>query len=43
MKDLKHPAKPLFQIETDVDVIMHSDDKTNSESEEEDYHRPLHY
>ena len=38
MKDLKHPAKPLFQTETDVDVTMHSDDETNSESEQEYYH-----
>ena len=45
MKDLKHPAKPLFQTETDVDVTMHSDDETNSESEQEDYHtmdEPIH-
>ena len=38
MKDLKHPAKPLFQTETDVDVTMHSDDETNSEFKQEDYH-----
>ena len=37
MKDLKHPAKPLFQTETDVNVTMHSDFGTNSESEQEDY------
>ena len=34
MKDLKHPAKPFFQNESDVDVTIHS----NKESEEEDYH-----
>ena len=34
MKDLKHPAKPLFQNETDVDVTILS----NKESDEEDYH-----
>ena len=38
MKDLKHPARPLFQTETDVDVTMHSDDETNSETEREDDH-----
>ena len=41
MKDLKHPAKPLFQTESDVDVTIHSDDETNSESEQEDYHSVL--
>ena len=35
MKDLKHPAKPLFQNESDVDITVHS----NEESDEEDYHR----
>ena len=34
MKDLKHPAKPLFQNESDVDVTILS----NEESDEEDYH-----
>ena len=34
MKDLKHPAKPLFQNESDVDVTIHSDE----ESDVEDYH-----
>ena len=34
MKELKHPAKPLFQSESDVDVTIHSDE----ESDEEDYH-----
>ena len=36
MKDLKHPAKPLFRSESDVDVTIHSDEE--SESEIEDYH-----
>ena len=35
MKDLKHPAKPLLQNESDVDVTIAS----NEESDEEDYHR----
>ena len=34
MKDLKHPAKPLFQSESDVDVTILS----NEECDEEDYH-----
>ena len=34
MKDLKQPARPLFQDESDVDMTIHS----NEESEEEDYH-----
>ena len=34
MKDLKHPAKPLFQNESDVDVTILS----NEESDVEDYH-----
>ena len=34
MKELKHPAKPLFQNESDVDVTILS----NEESDEEDYH-----
>ena len=34
MKDLKHPAKPLYQNESDVDVTIPS----NEESDEEDYH-----
>ena len=36
MKDLKHPAKPLFRSESDVDVTIHSDEE--SEAEIEDYH-----
>ena len=34
MKDLKHPAKPLFQNESDVDVTILS----NEDSDVEDYH-----
>ena len=34
MKDLKHPARPLFQNESDVDVTSHP----NEESDVEDYH-----
>ena len=34
MKDVKLPAKPLFQNESDVDVTILS----NEESDEEDYH-----
>ena len=35
MKDLKHPAKPLFQNESDVNVTILSNEK----SDEEDYHK----
>ena len=35
MKDLKHPARPLFQNESDIDVTLHSDE----ESDVEDYHK----
>ena len=35
MKDLKHPAKPLFRSESDVDVTIHSDEESDIE---EDYH-----
>ena len=35
MKFLKHPAKPLFQNESDIDVTILS----NEESDKEDYHR----
>ena len=34
MKDLKHPADPLYQIESDVNVAVLS----NEETDEEDYH-----
>ena len=34
MKDLKHPARPLVETETDLDQTIHS----NEESEGEDYH-----
>ena len=48
MKDLKYPAKPLFRSESDVDVTIHSDEESDAESLDEDYHmvtganRPLH-
>ena len=35
MKDLKHPADPLYQNESDVNVTILS----NEETDEEDYHR----
>ena len=35
MKDLKHPAKPFFETETDLDQI----ELSNEESEQEDYHK----
>ena len=35
MKELKHPAKPLY--ESDVDVTIHSDEESDAESLE-DYH-----
>ena len=38
MKDLKDPAKPLFQNESDVDVTIRS----NEESDEKDYHTYTH-
>ena len=34
MKDLRHPAEPFFQKESDIDVTI----LPNEESEEEDYH-----
>ena len=34
MRDLKHPAKPLFRSESDVDVTTHSDEERDAE---EDY------
>ena len=37
MKDLRHPAKPLFHNESDVDVTILSNEETDAE-EEEDYH-----
>ena len=36
MKDLKHPAKPLFRSESDVYVTIHSDEESDIE---EDYHK----
>ena len=38
MKDLKYPAKPLFRSESDVDVTIHSDEESDAESLDEDYH-----
>ena len=38
MKDLKHPAKPLFRSESGVDVTIQSDEESNAESLDEDYH-----
>ena len=38
MKDLKHPARPLFRAESDVDVTIHSDEESDAESLDEDYH-----
>ena len=35
MKDLKHPAKPLFRSESDVYITIHSDEESDIE---EDYH-----
>ena len=37
MKDLKHPAKPLFRCESDVDITIHSDEESDAE-EVEEYH-----
>ena len=36
MKDLKHPAKPLFQSESDVNITIHSDKESDTE---EEYHK----
>ena len=38
MRDLKHPAKPIFRSESDVDVTIHSDEESDAESLDEDYH-----
>ena len=38
MKDIKHPAKPLFRSESDVDVTIHSDEESDIE---EDYHSKI--
>ena len=38
MKDLKHPAKPLFRSESDVDITIHSDEESGAE-EIEGYHK----
>ena len=39
MKDLRHPAKPLFRAESDVDVTIHSDEESDAEPLREDYHK----
>ena len=36
MKDLKHPAKPLFRSESDVNITIHSYEESDIEK---DYHR----
>ena len=41
MKNLKHPAKLLFRSESGVDVTIQSDEESNSESLEEDYHKSI--
>ena len=43
MKDLRHPAKPLFRSESDVNITIHSDEESNTESPEEDYHTSYVY
>ena len=40
MTELKHPAKPLFRSESDVDVTIHSDEESDAESLQ-DYHNRL--
>ena len=37
MKDLGHPARPVFHNESDVDVTTHPDEESDAE-EIEDYH-----
>ena len=37
-RDLRHPAKPLFRSESDVDVTIHADEESDLE---EDYHNQL--
>ena len=37
MKDLRHPAKPMFRAESDIDVTIHSDEESDAELVE-DYH-----
>ena len=39
MRDLKHPAKPLFRSESDVDVTIHSDEESDVESLGEDNYK----
>ena len=40
MRGLRHPAKPLFRSESDVDVTIHSDEESDLE---EDYHSTKNY
>ena len=37
MKDLRHPARPVFYNESDVDVTIHPDEESDAE-EVEEYH-----
>ena len=37
MKDLRHPAKPMFRAESDIDVTIHSNEESDAELVE-DYH-----
>ena len=37
LKDLRHPAKPMFRAESDVDVTIHSDEESDAELVD-DYH-----
>ena len=39
MKDLRHPARPIFHNESDVDVTINPEDESDAE-EVEDYHIP---
>ena len=37
MKDVRHPARPIFHNESDVDVTIHPDEESDA-GEVEDYH-----
>ena len=37
MKDLRHPTKPLFHNESDVDVTINSDEESDVHAEEDYY------
>ena len=43
MKDLKHPSKPLFRSESDVDITIHSDEESDAGSLDEDSHSGWSY